>query len=126
MPARHAALLAALVAAVVASLLVPALASAQESKRVLLYTGTTGFRHTDGINGGRPIVQTKLQEAGYTVDWEDCTGNAATPATTNCNHPEKNDRIFSDTNLARYDAILLLNSSSNGVLWNDAHKSATS
>ena len=52
----------------------PAAAHAQ-GKRVLLYTGTTGFRHTDGINGGRPVVQAALQSAGYTVDWEDCTNN---------------------------------------------------
>ena len=38
----------------------------------MLYTGTTGFRHTDGINDGRPVVQSKLEALGYTVDWEDC------------------------------------------------------
>jgi hypothetical protein len=55
----------------------PAVAEAQgpgDGKRVLIYTGTTGYRHTDGINGGRPIVQGKLEGLGYTVDWEDCSG----------------------------------------------------
>ena len=61
--------------ALVATMFVPAAAQAQDSKRVLLYTGTTGFRHTDGINGGRPVVQAAIEAAGYTVDWEDCTGN---------------------------------------------------
>ena len=42
--------------ALVAMMLLPAAAAhAQgQTKRVLLYTGTTGFRHTDGINNGRP------------------------------------------------------------------------
>ena len=76
---------------------------------MLLYTGTTGFRHTDGINGGRPVVQTALETAGYTVDWEDCTNNGG--GATNCDNANKNPRIFTDENLARYDAIVLLNSS---------------
>ena len=37
-------------------------ARAGTDKRVLLYTGTTGFRHTDGINGGRPVVQSALRD----------------------------------------------------------------
>ncbi len=91
-------------------------------KRVLLYTGTTGFRHTDGINGGRPVVQSALEAAGYTVDWEDCTNNGG--AATNCDNANKNPRIFTDENLARYDAIVLLNSSAGppGPLWYDAQK----
>ena len=52
----------------------------EDGKRVLLYTGTTGFRHTDAINNGRTPVQNALQAAGYTVDWEDCNGSAATPS----------------------------------------------
>ena len=73
--------------------LAPAIAQAQ-SKRVLLYTGTTGFRHTDAINGGRPVVQTALETAGYTVDWEDCTNNGG--GATNCDNADKNPRIFTD------------------------------
>ena len=46
----------------------------------MIYTGTTGFRHTDGINNGRPVIQSKLQDLGYTVDWEDCSGSAPGPA----------------------------------------------
>ena len=85
-----------------------------DGKRVMLYTGTTGFRHTDGINNGRPIIQAKLQELGYTVDWEDCSGRAAagaTPTATQCNNAEKNPRIFTAANLARYDALVFLNMS---------------
>ena len=123
-PARRAVLMVAAVAALVASMLVPAMASAQDNKRVLLYTGTTGFRHTDGINGGRPIVQAALTTAGFTVDWEDCVNNGG--AANNCDNPDKNPRIFSDANLARYDAIVLLNSSAGppGPLWSDAQKAS--
>jgi hypothetical protein len=88
----------------------PSVASAQgQGKRILLYTGTTGFRHTDGINGGRPVIQSKLEALGYTVDWEDC--NNLGTATTNCNHADKNPRIFTAENLARYDALVMLNAS---------------
>ena len=124
-PVRRAVVLwCAAIVSTLAMLLAPAIASAQDNKRLLLYTGTTGFRHSDGINGGRPVVQAALQTAGYTVDWEDCNGNGG--GATNCDNPDKNPRIFSDTNLARYDAIVLLNSSSGppGPLWNDASRAS--
>jgi plastocyanin len=98
-------------------------AVAQEPKRILLYTGTTGFRHADAIRDGRFVMQRALEGAGYTVDWEDCDNNGS--GTGNCNHANKNPRIFTDDNLARYDAMLLLNASSAwaggnrpGPLWN--------
>ena len=124
-PVRAAVLRLAAVVTLLAGLLIPAAAaSAQDGKRVLLYTGTTGFRHTDAINNGRPVVQQKLQEAGFTVDWEDCNGNGG--AASNCDNAGKNPRIFTDENLARYDAIVLLNSSAGppGPLWRDAEKAA--
>ena len=125
MPGRRAVLLLCVAfIGLLASILIPAAAQAQ-SKRLLLYTGTTGFRHTDGINGGRPIVQAALQTAGYTVDWEDCVNNGGGLA-TNCDNADKNPRIFTDTNLAKYDAIVLLNSSSGppAVLWDAAQRAA--
>src|SRR3954471_5773249 len=100
----------ALLCAATAAMALPSVASAQgQGKRVMIYTGTTGFRHSDGINGGRPVIQSKLEALGYTVDWEDC--NLLGTATTNCNHPDKNPRIFTDENLARYDAVVMLNMS---------------
>ena len=77
MPARRTVLLLCLAfVSLLATSLAPSAAHAQgQTKRLLLYTGTTGFRHTDGINGGRPVVQSALEAAGYTVDWEDCTNN---------------------------------------------------
>ncbi|WP_370518000.1 ThuA domain-containing protein [Micromonospora sp. MP36] len=92
-----------------ASSTLPAAPAQEERNRILIYTGTTGYRHTDGINNGRPVLQDALKAAGYEVDWEDCDNNGGGP--NNCDHPDKNPRIFTDQNLARYDAILLLNAS---------------
>ena len=101
----------------------PASAQEPQTKRILLYTGTTGFRHTDAINNGRPVVQAAIEAAGYTVDWEDCDNNGG--GAENCDNPNKNARVFTDDNLARYDAILLFNASAAwagggrpGPLWN--------
>src|SRR5215218_8536720 len=105
--ARRTALLACVVlAALVAA---PDARAQGEGKRVLIYTGTTGFRHADAIDNGRPVLQSALQTLGYAVDWEDCdnTGGGA----NNCDNADKNPRIFSTTNLARYDAILFFNAS---------------
>ena len=51
---------------------------------------------------------------------------APRPTATNCNHADKNPRIFTDANLARYDAILLLNASAGppGPLWDANAKAA--
>jgi PKD repeat protein/plastocyanin len=130
--ARLSAVLAlALAAAVVATLaLGAAVASAQEDEgRVLIYTGTTGYRHADAINNGRPVVQSALEDAGYTVDWEDCDNNGG--GANNCDNANKNPRIFTDENLARYDAILLFNASASwagggrpGPLWDENQRAA--
>jgi Trehalose utilisation len=121
----------ALAAALLVTLTIgPPPASAQEqTKRILLYTGTTGFRHTDAINNGRPVVQAAIEAAGYTVDWEDCDNNGG--GAGNCDNADKNPRIFTDDNLARYDAILLFNASAAwaggsrpGPLWNADQRAA--
>ena len=101
--------LAACAAILTALLIAPSPAPAQETHRVMIYTGTTGFRHSDAINNGRPVVQAALEEAGYTVDWEDCNGFGT--AAGQCQNTDENPRIFSEENLANYDAILFLNSS---------------
>jgi hypothetical protein len=82
---------------------------ADDGKRVMIYTGTTGFRHADAINNGRPVVQSALQKLGFGVDWEDCNGFGT--AAGQCQNPDENPRVFSESNLANYDAILFLNSS---------------
>ena len=76
---------------------------------VMLYTGTTGYRHADAINTGAPIVKAALEDAGYDVDWEDCTDNGGNPG--HCDHPSQNPRVFTDRNLERYDALLFFNAS---------------
>jgi hypothetical protein len=80
-----------------------------DGKRVMIYTGTTGFRHADAINNGRPVVQSALQKLGFTVDWEDCNGFGT--GVGQCQNPDENPRVFSEANLANYDAILFLNAS---------------
>jgi plastocyanin len=124
-------LVLALAAALLATLAIgsPPASAQEEAKRVLIYTGTTGFRHADAINQGRPIVQSALTAAGYTVDWEDCDNNGG--AVGNCDNADKNPRIFTDENLAKYDAILLFNASAAwaggsrpGPLWNADQKAA--
>ena len=106
-PRRRVAMLCAAAAAVTAMAL-PAGAQAQlpgEGKKIMIYTGTTGFRHTDGINGGRPIIQSRLEGLGYAVDWEDCNSRAHLEVNlrpTHCNHPNKNPRVFTAANLAQY------------------------
>ncbi len=45
-------------------------AAQDEEGRVLLYTGTTGYRHASAIDPGTPIVRDALVDAGYAVDVE--------------------------------------------------------
>src|SRR5262245_49666270 len=87
-----------------------ATAAAQDPGRVLLYTGTTGYRHASAIDPGTPVLKAALEDAGYTVDVETCTDNGG--AEGNCDHPDANPRVFTDENLAQYDGILLFNASS--------------
>src|SRR4051812_4499545 len=123
-------MLLGVVMALMVALALPSLASAQgQGKRILMYTGTTGFRHTDGINGGTPVLTSKLEALGYTVEREDCDGNGG--AANNCDNPDKNPRIFTDTNLAKYDAVVFMNMSWSwaggnrpGPLLRDAEKNA--
>jgi hypothetical protein len=125
-PVRRVAFLTALLVVLAAWALPNAALAQGEGKRLMVYTGTTGFRHTDAINNGRPVVVNALTAIGFTVDWEDCTNNATTPGTNNCNHAEKNPRIFTDANLARYDGIVLLNASAGppGPLWDATARAA--
>jgi hypothetical protein len=108
-PERRVILLAGLVA-MLAALALPSLAAAQgQGKSILMYTGTTGYRHADGIQGAVDVLGPKLRALGYTVDREDCVDNGG--GANNCDNPEKNPRIFSDANLAKYDAVVFANMS---------------
>jgi hypothetical protein len=129
-PARRTVRWLCLVLAVlVATVAAPDAQAQGEGKSVLIYTGTTGFRHTDAINNGRPVVQSALEALGYTVDWEDCNLNGG--AANNCDNADKNPRIFSTANLAEYDALLFFNASWSwaggslpGPLLNEAQRNA--
>jgi hypothetical protein len=102
---------------------------AKHKPRVMIYTGTTGYRHADAINNGRPVIQAALEKAGYAVDWEDCTDNGGQPG--NCDHPTENPRVFTFHNLHHYAAVLLFNASASwagggkpGPLWNQRERAA--
>ena len=59
----------------------PTVAEAQgpgTGKRVMLYTGTTQLREAS-IAVATPVIQGKLEELGYTVDWEDCNRRGGRP-----------------------------------------------
>jgi hypothetical protein len=117
---------AALAFAAVCSSTAPAVAQdPADGKRVLIFTGTTGYRHagsgtiTNSTQAIHPAalqaIQSQLQAAGVASDWEDCNGYAippAEPTANQCNHPDKTPRIFSPENLARYDAVYFMNASS--------------
>ena len=80
-------------------LLAPSAHAQGEGKKVLIYTGTTGFRHTDAINNGRPVIQRALEDVGYTVAWEDCDGNGG--GANNCDGLDANSYVFSDVVVGR-------------------------
>ena len=53
-------------------LFAPAAVQAQADKpKVLLYTGTMGFRHAEAIDAGAPVLKAALEGIGYQVDWKD-------------------------------------------------------
>jgi glucose/arabinose dehydrogenase/type 1 glutamine amidotransferase len=115
--------------AIIAGLALPAVAQADDDPRVLIYTGTTGFRHTGAINDGIGPIQAALDRAGIDYVREDCNLNGGNPG--NCDHPDKNPRIFTRENLRQFDAIFLFNASSSwaggnlpGPLWNEAQRAA--
>jgi len=100
-----------------------------EAPNVLIYTGTTGFRHADAIEDGIGPIQAGLDAAGIEYDHEDCDGLGG--GANNCDNADKNPRIFTSENLAQYDAIFLFNASSSwaggglpGPLWNAAERDA--
>jgi hypothetical protein len=116
-------------ACVLMMVVAPTAAHAQDSKRILIFTGTTGYRHSDAIDQGTPVLTSKLEAAGYAVDHEDCDGNGG--GANNCDNAGKSARIFTDENLAKYAAVVFMNSSWEwaggnrpGPLMNDAGKSA--
>jgi type 1 glutamine amidotransferase len=71
---------------------------------VLVFTETAAFRHTDAIDNGTPLLRAALEQAGVTSE-----------------HTE-NSAIFNDTDLARFDALVMFQTS--GDPWTAAEKAA--
>mgnify|MGYP001228043076 FL=1 len=117
-----------------------------EPKRVLMYKGTTGYRHGNGESIDNAAVNTmisKLEEAGFEVDYRTCNGantdagNGDPSIVTNtnlmgCRHPNANPSIFTEENLSQYDVLYLHSASdywsgtggSPGQLWNASERQA--
>ena len=71
---------------------------------VLVFTETAAFRHTDAITNGTPLLRAAMTEAGITSE-----------------HTE-NSEIFNDTDLARFDALVMFQTS--GDPWTASEKAA--
>ncbi|MDA0180604.1 PKD domain-containing protein [Solirubrobacter phytolaccae] len=107
------------VALVLLGALAPAAASAQtESAKVLIYSGTTGYRHAGTSEAIQPavveLIQAKLQAAGIASDYRTCNGHGTGTGTIpGCrNTTVGNPAIFTGANLAQYDAIFFWQASS--------------
>ena len=92
--------------------------SALAQTKVLIYSGTVGYRHANATEAIQPavvdLIQSKLQAAGITSDYRSCNG-AGTGAGTlpGCqNATVGNPAIFTASNLAQYDAIFFWQASS--------------
>jgi cytochrome c len=77
---------------------------AQAPAHVLVFTKTTAFRHTEAIAQGTPLIRDALQQAGITSE-----------------HTEDSS-IFNDTDLARFDALVMFQTS--GDPWTADEKAA--
>ena len=102
---RLTAALLALATALLGSLLVsPQIARAQTPKKVLLYTGTMGFRHAEAITKAHRCSRARWRHRASRS-----TGRTATA--TCCRGAEFNPAIFTAANLAQYDVIFFSNAS---------------
>ena len=104
-----------------APLTAPAIAAAQTGEpvaKVLIYSGTTGYRHSGTGEAIQPavveLIQNKLLEAGIASDYRSCNGQGAAAGTLpGCrNATVGNPAIFTPANLAQYDAIFFWQASS--------------
>jgi len=106
-----------------------AAAAEASAAKVLIYTGTVAHRHSEAISGGIGPVRDALTTAGIESTWEDCNGYGT--AAGQCQHPDKNPRIFTAANLAGYDAVFFFNAGGNdgrsgaaGPLWSATDRAA--
>ena len=96
----------------------PAAVAQGDSAKVLIYSGTVGYRHANSGEAIQPAVveeiQSKLQAAGITSDYRSCSGPGTGAGTLpGCrNATVGNPAIFTAANLAQYDAIFFWQASS--------------
>ncbi|MEU6414066.1 ThuA domain-containing protein [Microbispora sp. NPDC046933] len=76
----------------------------QDEARVLIFTKTTQFRHTEAIEQGVPVLEAAFAEAGITSE-----------------HTEDSS-VFNDEDLARFDALVMFQAS--GDPWTADQKAA--
>ncbi len=126
-----------LVVAFLLPLVAPSIAAAQGDAKVLIYSGTTGYRHSGTGEAVQPavveLIQSKLQAAGIASDYRSCNGQGTGAGTLpGCrNATVGNPAIFTAANLAQYDAIFFWQASSRDRadttgqrLFSDAEQSA--
>ncbi|WP_265521974.1 ThuA domain-containing protein [Oerskovia flava] len=77
---------------------------AGEEHKVLIFTKTTQFRHTEAITQGTPVLESAFAEVGIASD-----------------HTE-DSTVFNDEDLAEYDALVMFQTS--GDPWNADEKAA--
>src|SRR5690606_14043621 len=77
---------------------------ADEEHKVLIFTKTTQFRHTEAITQGTPVLEAAFAEVGIASD-----------------HTEDSS-VFNDEDLAQYDALVMFQTS--GDPWNADEKAA--
>jgi glucose/arabinose dehydrogenase len=86
--------------------------------KVLLYSGTTGYRHSGTGEAIQPavvdLIQSRLLAAGIETDYRSCNGQGTGAGTLpGCRNPDVgNPAIFTAANLAQYDAIFFWQASS--------------
>ena len=80
------------------------LAAAAEPGHVLIFSETAAFRHTEAITQGTPQIQAALLAEGVTSD------------------VSENSAVFTDANLAQYDAVVMFQTS--GDPWTADEKAA--
>jgi glucose/arabinose dehydrogenase/plastocyanin len=116
-------------ACAVSGLLAGEAAAQTANSKVLIYTGTVAHRHSEAINNGIGPMRQALTDAGFASDWEDCNGYGT--AVGQCQHPDKNPRVFTAANLEQYDAVFFFNAGGNdgrsgaaGPLWSTSDRNA--
>src|SRR5690606_32306137 len=77
---------------------------ADEEHKVLIFTKTTQFRHTEAITQGTPVLEAAFAEVGIASDYTE------------------DSSVFNDEDLAQYDALVMFQTS--GDPWNADEKAA--